>query len=80
MMAKLLGHILMIFRVILDAKMVPKSYLFACKKTTRFQLAFLAFLEVFLMVFGVIFRTLEPSKMSISSRRNTHFHIICVPK
>ena len=80
MVAKLLGHILMIFRVILDAKMVPKSYFFACNKTTRFQLAFFTFLEVFLMVFGVIFRTLEPSKMSISSRRNIHFHIFGLPK
>ena len=54
MVAKLLGHILMIFRLILDAKMVPKSYFVAWKKRTRFQLAFLALYEVCLMVFGVI--------------------------
>jgi len=33
----------------------------------------------FLMIFGVNFRTLEPSEMSISSRRNTDFHKIGLP-
>ena len=38
------------------------------------------FWDVFLMIFGADFRTLEPSNMNIWSRRNTDFLIFGLPK
>ena len=80
MIPKLLGHILVIWGVILDPQCDQNPQFFHAKKQHDFNYHFLVFWDVFLMVSGVDFRTLEPSKMSISSRRNTHFLIFGLPK
>ena len=80
MIGKVLGHILVIFGVIFGPQMAPKSSFFPCKKTRRFQLTFVNIFGCFLMVFGVNFRTLGSSNMSISCRRNTDFLIFGLPK
>ena len=78
MIGKLLGHIFMILGVILGSKIL-KSLFPPCKKTRRFQLTFFNILGCFLMVFGVNFRTLGSSNMSIWCRRNTDFLIFGLP-
>ena len=80
MIPKLLGHILVILGVIVDPKCDQNPQLFHAKKQHDFNYNCLVFGDVFLMVSGVDVRTLEPSKMSISSRRNTHFLIFGLPK
>ena len=80
MIVKVLGHILLIFGSILAPKMVPKSLFFRCRKTPGFEVSFFHIVGVFLVIFGVDFRTLRYSKMSISSRRNTDFHKFGLPK
>ena len=80
MIGKLLGHILVIFGVILDPKCDQNPQFFHAKKQHDFNYHFFVFWDVFLMVFGVDFRTLESSKVSIWCRRNTHFLIVALPK
>ena len=80
MIGKVLGHFLVIFEVILGSQFAWKSRFFEVKKTTPFRAYFFMFCGVLGMLWGVGFRTLGSSKMSVSSRRNTDFHKIGLPK
>ena len=80
MIGKVLGHILMICGSILAPKIVPTSYFFRCKKQHDFEYHFLMIFGVLGMVFGVDFRTLGYSNMSIWFRRNADFHKSGLPK
>ena len=80
MFPTLLGHIFVICVVILNPKWHQNRHLFHTKKQHDFNYHFGVFWDVFLMVFGMDFRTLEPSKMSIWCTRNTDFLIFGLPK
>ena len=62
----------------------PKLYKFPCffwfKKQQVFEQHFSCFFVFLECFWGVVFRTLGSSKMSVSSRRNTDFHKIGLPK
>ena len=80
MSAKVLGHILVIFGDILAPKIVPNSNFFNVKKQHDFEYHFFMIFGVLEVVFGVDFRTLGYSNMSIWCRRNTDFHKSGLPK
>ena len=61
-------------------KWKQKSNFFQPKKQDDFEKHFVMILVVLGTIFGVEFRSLEYSKMSISPRRNTNFHFFCLPK
>ena len=80
MIVKVWGHILVIFGSILAPKMVPNSNFFYVKKQHDFEYHFFMIFGVLEVVFGVDFRTLGYSNMSIWFRRNTDFHKSGLPK
>jgi hypothetical protein len=75
-----LGHFFVIFEVILGSQFAWKSRFFEVKKQHDFEHYLFMFCGVLGMLWGVVFRTLGSSKMSVSSRRNTDFHKIGLPK